>query len=273
MTDSKPRILVWFSCGAASAVASKVAVDKYGDLCEVVTCDTRNTEHPDNERFLQDVERWIGKPITQLRSSKYASTDDVFAATRYMSGSKGARCTTELKKLPRVAFQRETDTHIFGYTADEQRRADDFEKRNPELAVEWILIDEGISKEDCLKRLTSAGIALPKMYSLGFDHNNCMGCVESASPGYWNRTRKLFPDVFAGYYVNACMVGVDELHTSERVVAGDKVICDVCEEWHVVKDGVPAGVAQFISCRGKLYLIGLNNKELRRMTYFSRSKQ
>jgi hypothetical protein len=174
----------------------------------VVTCDTRNTEHPDNERFLQDVERWIGKPITQLRSNKYASIDDVFAATRYMSGSKGARCTTELKKLPRVAFQRETDTHIFGYTADEQRRADDFEKRNPELAVEWILIDEGISKEDCLKRLTSAGIALPKMYSLGFDHNNCMGCVKSASPGYWNRTRKLFPDVFARRAAQSRALGV-----------------------------------------------------------------
>lgn len=29
------RRLVWFSCGAASAVAAKLAVDKYGDGCEV----------------------------------------------------------------------------------------------------------------------------------------------------------------------------------------------------------------------------------------------
>lgn len=35
------------------------------------------------------------------------------------------------------------------------------------------------------------------MYALGFDHNNCLGCVKSTSPGYWNRTRKLFPKIFA----------------------------------------------------------------------------
>jgi hypothetical protein len=73
--------------------------------------------------------------------------------------------------------------------------------------------------------------------------------------------------------IGVCMVGAKELFAAERVEAGDKVLCDVCEEWHVVRDGVPTGVAQFISCHGKLYLVGLNNKELRRMTYFSRSKQ
>jgi len=76
-----------------------------------------------------------------------------------------------------------------------------------------------------------------------------------------------------GYYVPVCMVGADELRTSERVEAGDKVLCDKCEEWHVVKDGAPAGVLQFVSCRGKLYVVGIENKELRRMTYFARSKQ
>lgn len=49
------RTLVWFSCGAASAVAAKLAVQKYGAACEVVYCDTLSTEHPDNGRFLTDV--------------------------------------------------------------------------------------------------------------------------------------------------------------------------------------------------------------------------
>lgn len=35
------RVLVWFSCGAASAVAAKLAVDKYrNDSVEVLYCDT-----------------------------------------------------------------------------------------------------------------------------------------------------------------------------------------------------------------------------------------
>jgi hypothetical protein len=188
--------LVWFSCGAASAVAAKLAVDTYGTRCEVVYCDTMATEHPDNRRFFDDVQRWIGRPITVLRSDRFKTIDEVFERTRYMAGIKGARCTTELKKLPREAFQRETDTHIFGYTADEQKRATEFEDRNPSLAVEWLLIDRGIDKAACLALLTEAGIRLPEMYSLGFDHNNCLGCPKATSPGYWNRTRQHFPEVF-----------------------------------------------------------------------------
>lgn len=65
------RIVVWFSCGAASAMAAKLAVEKYGERCIVVYCDTSKSEHPDNLRFLADVERWIGKPVLRIRSEKY----------------------------------------------------------------------------------------------------------------------------------------------------------------------------------------------------------
>lgn len=221
------RTLVWFSCGAASAVAAKLAVEKYGAACEVITCDTRSTEHPDNERFFRDVERWVGQPIRELRSTVYASIDDVFMGARYMSGPQGARCTVELKKAPRVAFQRDTDTHVFGYTSDEQSRADDFEARNPELAVEWILIDENVSKAECLRRLTAAGIALPVMYSLGFDHNNCIACVKATSAGYWNRTRRLFPDIFARRATQSRALGVRLARVS---IAVGETIADALPE-------------------------------------------
>jgi hypothetical protein len=191
------RYVVWFSCGAASAVAAKVAIEKYGDACQVVYCDTINTEHPDNARFFADVERWIGRPITVIKSAKYASVDEVFEKRRYMSGIAGAICTTEMKKIPREAFQEPTDTHIFGYTSEERKRAASFEDNNPALHVEWVLIDAGITKEQCKHILAANGIALPAMYALGFDHNNCIGCVKATSPGYWNRTRRLFPETFA----------------------------------------------------------------------------
>lgn len=202
------RRLVWFSCGAASAVAAKLAVEKYGDGCEVVYCDTIRTEHPDNARFFADVEKWIGRKIAVIRSETYRDIDDVFMKTRYMAGIKGARCTSELKKLPREAFQRSDDIHIFGYTTDEQKRADDFEDRNPALQVEWLLIDEGVTKAACLARLTEAGIELPEMYKLGFDHNNCLGCVKATSPRYWNKVRLHFPETFAKRAAQSRLLGV-----------------------------------------------------------------
>lgn len=190
------RRVVWFSCGAASAVAAKLAVEKYGDACAVVYCDTMATEHPDNARFFAEAENWIGRKIETVRSEKYATVDEVFERRRYMSGIAGAICTVEMKKIPRELLQRADDIHIFGYTADETQRAEQFEDGNPALSVEWILIDQFVTKADCLRRLAHAGIALPAMYSLGFDHNNCLGCVKATSPGYWNRTRRLFPETF-----------------------------------------------------------------------------
>jgi len=47
------RVLGWVSGGVASAVACKLALEKYGDSVELVFCDT-GIEHPDTYRFMDD---------------------------------------------------------------------------------------------------------------------------------------------------------------------------------------------------------------------------
>lgn len=193
---NEPRVLAWYSDGAASAVASKMAVEKYGDRCKVIKCDTTSDEHPDNLRFREEVEAWIGRKVKLIRSDEYDGIDDVFETTRYMAGIAGARRTTELKKLVRIRYQRPDDIHVFGYTADESRRMDRFQEHNPELTCDWILRERQITKDDCYYLLDRAGIELPEMYRLGYEHNNCLGCVKATSPAYWARTRRDFPDAF-----------------------------------------------------------------------------
>jgi len=202
------RRLIWFSCGAASAAAAKIGCEAYGDSCEVIYCDTMATEHPDNQRFFDDVQGWIGREIRVVKSDRYKTIDEVFERTRYMAGIAGARCTVEMKKLPREAYQAPGDVHIFGYTYDEQKRADRFEDNNPSVLVEWLLIDKKITKASCIEMLKDADIALPQMYADGFDHNNCIGCVKATSPGYWARTKRLFPDVFARRAHQSRLLGV-----------------------------------------------------------------
>jgi hypothetical protein len=188
------RVLVWFSCGAASAVAAKLAVDKYPH-CEVLYCDTLAYEHDDNPRFMADVAHWIGKNIRLLRSKKYIDIFDVFDKTGWLVGVGGARCTTELKKNVRKEYQRDDDLHIFGLTADETDRIDQFEDTNSDLQLEWILEDSQVTKTDCYRILQEAGIELPAMYKLGYNNNNCIGCVKGGM-GYWNKVRLDFPDAF-----------------------------------------------------------------------------
>lgn len=48
------RTVSWFSCGAASAVATKLALNECDDLV-IAYCEVAE-EHPDNKRFLKDCE-------------------------------------------------------------------------------------------------------------------------------------------------------------------------------------------------------------------------
>lgn len=200
------RVLVWTSCGAASACAAKLAKAKYPNrVVEYIYCDVSKDEDADNQRFLADVERWLGITVKVIRSEKYSTTDDVFEDRQFMSSPNGACCTTELKKVPRFAYQWPEDVHIFGFTIDEtmpkckdprRDRIAGFEKENPELFTDWILRDAGMTKADCHAMIAAAGIEQALMYRLGFKNANCKACVKMTSPDGWNRTRRHFPDAF-----------------------------------------------------------------------------
>lgn len=195
--ESAARVIVWFSCGAASAVAAKLTIeDNPNRDVLIVCCDTRPSEHQDNYRFCNDCEAWWGRKIVFINNPKYKTVDEVFDRERYMSGIRGARCTTELKKIPRLQFANPEDIHVFGFTFDERKRVREFRMRNPELILKWTLVDHCYTKQDCYEELHRAGIELPAMYRLGFDNNNCPGCVKASSPWYWDMVRTHFPIVF-----------------------------------------------------------------------------
>lgn len=187
-----PYSISWFSCGAASAVATKLL-----SWTEPVYCET-GAEHPDNERFMADCEAWFGRKVTRLKSDEYKDTWDVWEKTRWLAGIDGARCTLELKVKPRLEFQSPEDVHVFGYTADapDAARAKRLRENYPELEIVTPLIDRGLTKAACLDMVQRAGIKLPPMYALGFQNNNCIPCVKATSPAYWALVRKQFPEQF-----------------------------------------------------------------------------
>ena len=193
-------IAVWFSCGAASAVALKLTIEKYGADSVRAVNNPVIEEHEDNLRFARDVADWVGIEVETATNSKYplASAKDVFERRKGMSFPHGAPCTVELKKRARQQWEAENpvDWHVLGFTSDERDRHERFiltERSN----VLPILIDANMTKNDCADMLRGAGLKLPAIYGKGFPNANCIGCVKATSPTYWNLVRQEFPDVFA----------------------------------------------------------------------------
>lgn len=192
-------IAVWFSCGAASAVAAKKTIEKYPDADIRILNNPIQEEDPDNQRFLKDVEKWLGVTVEYVTSEKYPSQScvEVWDKRRFMSGPQGAPCTVELKKKARENWEKENrvDYHVLGFTYDEKKRHDRFVLMERENTLP-VLIEEGITKAMCYSILQEAGIQLPAIYQRGYPNANCIGCVKATSPTYWNHVRKMDPEVF-----------------------------------------------------------------------------
>lgn len=127
-------VIAWFSCGATSAVACKIALSLYNDV-QVYYIDT-GSGHPDNTRFLADCEEWYGRPIHTIRSDKYSSVADVLRKG-YINGPTGAACTLKLKKEVRYKLEKEFgcwDGQVWGFDFDpkEINRAIRLKQQYPE---------------------------------------------------------------------------------------------------------------------------------------------
>lgn len=194
----KNMIIAWFSCGVTSAVACKIALSLYNDV-QLYYIET-GSGHPDNSRFLSDCEKWYGQPIHTIRSDKYANVEDVLTKKRYINGPTGAACTFELKKQVRYKLEKELgswDGQVWGfdYEPKEINRAIRLKQQYPDTKPLFPLIEKQITKPDAMGMLWKAGIEIPAMYKMGYNNNNCIGCVKGGM-GYWNKIRKDFPKVF-----------------------------------------------------------------------------
>jgi len=190
------RIISWFSCGAASAAATYLARQKYKSYnFEAVYCRVAE-EHKDNFRFLKDFSSKFSLPVKIIGDEKYRfSIYDVFESRKFIKGPTGAPCTMILKKDVRKKYQKPKDIQIFGYTSEEQGRADRFIDGNNDVNVDFILLENNWTKKDCLEFVKDSGIEIPIMYKLGYNNNNCVGCVKGGM-GYWNKIRVDFPQEF-----------------------------------------------------------------------------
>lgn len=195
MVDVKEKLKVcWLSAGVSSFVAGYLAknVDEY------IYIDIEN-QHPDSMRFIKDCERHLGNEV-KILISPLRSVENAIRQAGFINRPKvGAYCTKFLKKRVRKEWEdshKDFDiTYVWGFDVDEKNRAERLNESMPEFEHEYPLIERNLTKQDAHAILDRLGIKRPTMYDLGYQNNNCIGCVKGGM-GYWNKIRRDFPEVF-----------------------------------------------------------------------------
>ena len=187
--------VAWFSAGVSSFIATYLVKDTIDKIIYIDIDD----QHSDSIRFVKECEKILGKKIEILKSN-YKDVETAVQMKGVIRMAKGyAPCTDYLKK--RVRFEWELKqvgndiTYVWGMDCDEKKRAKRLEEKAPNATHEFPLIANNLTKQDCHAMSRKLGVQRPRMYDLGYNNNNCIGCVKGGM-GYWNKIRKDFPEVF-----------------------------------------------------------------------------
>lgn len=181
------QISVQFSGGAASYVAAKLILDECGhDGVALIFADTL-IEDEDLYRFLSEAEQRLNHPVIRLAEGR--DPWRVFYDERMMGNSRVDPCSKILKRklLDRWRAENCSDdcTLVIGYDATEDFRFQPLKARMAPVKVRAPLLEQGIWKEQAYAIVEADRLRLPRLYQMGFAHNNCGGfCVKAGQASF-----------------------------------------------------------------------------------------
>ncbi len=196
MQDRKKIKVCWISAGVSSFIAGYLERDTIDKFIYIDIAD----QHPDSIRFIKDCENVLSKKVEKIKSP-YGSVETACRVAGFIKRQANgyAICTDWLKKRIRKEWEYEHKdydiTYVWGFDCTEKHRAERLLEAMPEFEHQFPLIDRELTKADAHGINSRLGVKRPLMYDLGYNNNNCIGCVKGGM-GYWNKIRVDFPEVF-----------------------------------------------------------------------------
>lgn len=195
--------VVMFSGGVGSWAAAKRLADRIGtaDMTLLFT-DTR-MEDDDLYRFLDEAATNIGAPLVRIAEGR--NPWHVFFDERFLGNSRVDPCSKILKRQMAeqwlVANCDPARTVVYvGIDWTEEHRYIGLRDRWAKLGWRYeapLCEAPFISKSDVMDALKREGIRLPKLYELGFAHNNCGGFCVKAGQGHFANLLRVLPERYA----------------------------------------------------------------------------
>ena len=189
--------VVQFSGGLGSfAAAHWVKQNRPGNVT-LLFCDTR-TEDEDLYRFLIDTSRFLELPLTTIADGR--NVWEILKWKRFIGNSRVDPCSRILKRELSKAwvdanFGSGNCTLVFGIDWTESHRVSNVHSYWRGYSCLFPLVDEWrYDKHEFAKYVESIGIKLPRLYSMGFPHNNCGGFCIKAGKAHFLRLLEKLPE-------------------------------------------------------------------------------
>jgi len=200
--------IVLMSGGVGSwAAAKRVAALQGTAEMTLLFADTL-IEDEDLYRFLPEAVNNVGAPLVRIAEGR--TPWQVFFDERFLGNSRMDPCSRILKRQMIDRWLNEhcdpDDTKVYiGIDWTEEHRF--VRLRDRRAAEGWcyeapLCEPPYVLKTDLLEALKENGIRPPRLYEMGFAHNNCGGFCVKAGQGHYARLLQVMPERYAEHEAN-----------------------------------------------------------------------
>jgi len=195
--------VIQFSGGIGSWAAARRVADQHGTKNLVLLFADILTEDPDTYRFNVDAANDLDVSITRVCDGR--TPQQLLRKKRWLGSSRIAPCSHLLKqKVCRDWLQKNTNpatTILYvGIDWSEIHRFPAIQRNWAPWQVEAPLTKPPyMDKHAMIQAARDRGLMEPRLYGMGFPHNNCQGACVRAGQAQWTQLLRVFPDLFASW--------------------------------------------------------------------------
>lgn len=201
--------IVMFSGGIGSWATAKIVAERYGtENLYLVFCDVKGSsdnphigEDEDTYRFIKEAVENIGGNYVYLNEGR--DIWQLFEDQNFIGNSRIANCSKILKQRPARRWLKENvnpeNAIIYvGIDWTETHRLPAIVKNYLPYKAEAPLTEPPYyDKKQLIEWAESEGITTPRLYEMGFAHNNCGGGCVRAGQGQFKKLLEVMPERFA----------------------------------------------------------------------------
>lgn len=194
-----PQAVAFFSGGVSSYLAAKRAVQKYGADNTVLLFTDTMIEDEDLHRFLGEAAGKLGAMLVKIADGR--DPWKVFQDKRYVGNTRASVCSIELKVKPAQKWVKEHCTEntvlVFGIDEFEAHRVGPIAKNWSPHECWFPLVENPTSYRERERELADDGLKRPRLYDMGFAHNNCGGFCVKAGQSHFATLYRTIPERYA----------------------------------------------------------------------------